>query len=83
MYDRFVAAALQWLHAMLGLRQKPTWDNLRNYEFLVSAVEECRRALDLRWRGYKRLDQGLWILGQVIEREADTAVVRLVGSLPD
>jgi hypothetical protein len=83
MYDRFVVAALQWLSAKLGFRQKFAWDEFRDYDFFVNAVEECRRALDLRWRGYKRLDQGLWILGQIIEGEADTAVVQFVGSLPD
>lgn len=83
MYDRFVVAALRWLSAKLGFLQKFTWDQLRDYDFFVNAVEDSRRALDLRWNGYKRLDQGLWILGQVIEGEADTAVVRFVGSLPD
>lgn len=83
MYDRFVVAALQWLNAKLGLREKLTWEHCRDYDFFAQAVDDCRNTLGLGWRGYKRLDQGLWILGQIIEGEADAAVTRFVGRLPE
>ncbi len=83
MYDRYVAVALQWLNQRLGVGMDLAWERLRDYGLFVRAVDGCRRTAGLDWKGYKRFDQALWILGQRIEEEADPAVTRFVGPLPD
>lgn len=83
MYDRFVAVALQWLNERLSFSQKLRSDSFRNYDLFAAAVDESRRAMGLNWRGYKRFDQGLWILGQLIKGEADSTVMRFVGPVPE
>ncbi len=83
MYDRFVAVALQWLNEWLGFGPKLNWESLRKYDLFVGAIDQCRRAMGLNWRGYKRFDQGLWILGQLIEGQADSPVAQFVGPVPE
>jgi len=82
MYDHFVSVALRWLNERLNFLPRFSADELRDYPLFLRAVDTCCASLRLRWAGYKRLDQGLWILGQIVDGKADGAVVRAVGEPP-
>ena len=57
------------LNERLHFRPRLPWEGCQAYRPFVSPFDQCRVALPLEWSGYKRFDQGLWILGHVIDQE--------------
>jgi hypothetical protein len=83
MFDKYVSKALQWLNLKLKIYPKLLDEYLRNYELLKTTIDLFKKILKLNWEGYKRFDQALWILGQLIVRDADKQVLQFVKKLPD
>ncbi len=67
MYDKYVAIALRDLNRSLAFTDPFSMGDLLNYRFFRETLDTCRLSLRLRWAGYKRLDQALWIYGQRIQ----------------
>lgn len=82
MYDWYVNVALRRLNCRLTFSPRFGAEALRDYPFFKDTVDACRASLNCNRLDYKRFDQALWILGQLLEGEADGAIVRAVGKMP-
>ncbi len=56
--------------------------SLRQFDRLVNATTIIPRSIKFKTRNFKRLDESLWIAGQILEGDADKAIERAVGPLP-
>jgi hypothetical protein len=67
MYDKWVALALGHINARFRFLEPWAKGELRrDYSHFVRIVDACRDGLGLKWPGYKRLDQALWVFGHAV-----------------
>ena len=82
-YDAYVCVGLRWLDRYLASGRRLTFDSMRDYELFSGLVERVRADV---WPGrtdFKRVDQALWVLGTLIESDADKEITLRTGPLPD
>ncbi len=84
MYDQYVSKALKHLNSKIKFIRSSISirDNLDKYDCFKQVVDQCKDELQLDWPGYKRLDQGLWVLGKILKGDADKRVADRVGAPP-
>lgn len=65
-YDSWVDESLAWLACELNIRGKLRGGPLRDFTLLKDMIDETKRALELPWKGYKKVDEALWIAGKAM-----------------
>lgn len=81
MYDQYVVHALRPVRRCLALNRVPA-NALRITTVFRATLEETRSALGWEDRGYRALDQALWVLGQLLNKNPRPRLSRFVGELP-
>jgi len=82
MYDSYVEVSLDRLAGFLKLDRLMQDLDQRRFSEFKRLVDEVRKRVGWRRSGYKHFDQALWVLGQVLEGDAEPRLRKAVGPPP-